>query len=106
MNNSVLGIEQTSTHKIYKIGMLKIKIRDFKNELKNYDLIDKVPFYVKDMIINSTKRFHIFSYSICRSKYKEGRIMSSADKKVSSHQIKNASSASALVTGKNKSIKK
>ena len=85
-----------------------VRIKSFKSnryELKNYDLLDKVPDYVKDMILKSTNRFHLFNYSFCRSKYKEGRVLSFADKKVSLKQIKNVSSASALVTGKNKSIK-
>ena len=59
----------------------------------------------KNMILKSL-RHKIGPVSFSRSKYIEGRIMSKADKKVSIREIKNFSSAKALVTGKNKSLKK
>jgi hypothetical protein len=49
---------------------------------------------------------HFGFVSICPSKYIEGRVMAKADKYVSIRQIKNPSSALALVTGKNKKLKK
>ena len=67
--------------------------------------VDKIPKYIVDSIIKSTNRRTIIKFSLSRSKYPEGRILSKADKKVSRGQIKNLSSATALVTGKNKKIK-
>lgn len=60
----------------------------------------------KKILVCSTNRGKVGNISICRSKYKEGRIMSKVDKDVSFGQIKNISSATALLTGKNKKIKK
>ena len=75
-------------------------------ELKNYDLISNLSDKHKEMLIWSTKRRKIGSVSICKSKFMEGRIMAKADKLVSIHQIRNISSAKALVTGYNKQLKK
>ena len=76
-----------------------------KIELKNVDNYNKLSKEYRDMIINSLNRNRIGVISLSRSKYKEGRIMSKADKKVSHKQIKNISSAKALLTGHNKKIK-
>ena len=73
-----------------------------KFELKNYDLIVNLSDIHKKILVWSTNRGKVEN----RSKYKEGRIMSKADKYVSFGQIKNISSATALLTGKNQKIKK
>ena len=73
-------------------------------ELRNFELFEKIPINLKTEMINSSKRKKIFNLSFTRSKYIEGRIMSKADKKVSFRQIKNLNSATALLTGHNKSI--
>ena len=77
-----------------------------KMELKNFDLIDKLSDQSKKIIIESLNRKKVKNYSVSKSKYKEGKIMSKADKKVSRGQIKNISSLTSLVTGHNKSLKK
>ena len=77
-----------------------------KMELKNFDLINNLSDQNKKLIIESLDRKKIKNYSFSKSKYKEGRIMSKADKKVSRGQIKNISSLTSLVTGHNKSLKK
>lgn len=77
-----------------------------KMELKNFDLIDKLSDQSKKIIIESLNRKKVKNYSVSKSKYKEGKIMSKADKKVSRGQIKNLSSLTSLVTGHNKSLKK
>ena len=76
-----------------------------KIELKNIDNYYKLNNIDKELLINSSKRKRIGVISLSKSKYMEGRIMSKADKKVSIRQIKNLSSAKALLTGKNKTIK-
>ena len=75
-------------------------------EIKNYFQIDKLTDFNKRMIIKSSKRKKIGNISICRSLYKEGRVMSKADKLVSIRQIKNLDSAISLITGYNKKLKK
>ena len=75
-------------------------------ELKNFDLVDKLSEENKKMIIDSLNRHRINKYSFSKSKYKEGKVMSKADKKVSRGQIKNINSLTALVTGHNRSLKK
>lgn len=77
-----------------------------KMELKNFDLINEISKENKKIIIKSLNRNKISKYSFSKSIYKEGRIMSKADKKVSRNQIKNINSLTALVTGHNKSLKK
>lgn len=77
-----------------------------KMELKNFDLIDKLSGQNKKIMMDSLKRKKVKNYSFSKSKYKEGKIMSKADKKVSRGQIKNISSLTSLVTGHNKSLKK
>ena len=77
-----------------------------KMELKNFNLINELSEKNKKIIIKSLNRNKINKYSFSKSIYKEGRIMSKADKKVSRSQIKNINSLTALVTGHNKSLKK
>ena len=77
-----------------------------KRELKNYKLYRELPDDIKKAIYDSTHRDVIGNFSLARSKYMEGRIMSRADKYVSIRQIKNIYDLVSLVTGKNKSLKK
>lgn len=92
--------------------MFPLPVRSFnrekliKIELKNIDSFNKLDTLYQDLIIQSVKRRKIFGLSFSFSKYTEGRIMSSADKKVSRKQIKNFSSFKALFTGHNKSLRK
>ena len=75
-------------------------------ELKNFELLDKIPVHVKRILIKTTNRRKIGKISFSHSLYKEGRIMAKADKYVSTRQIKDISSAMALLTGHNKKILK
>ncbi len=94
-------------HHMYPLPVTRFNEKNFeKCEIRNYDKFIELPDYIKKMIYESCNRGKLFKVSFCRSKYKEGRLMSKADKKVSLHQIKNVSSAISLITGKNKSIKK
>ena len=92
--------------------MFPLPVRSFtkenikKIELKNIDSFNSLDDIYQQMIIDSLKRGKIGGLSFSRSKYKEGRIMSLADRKVSLKQIKNFSSFIALLTGHNKSLKK
>lgn len=94
-------------HHMYPLPVICFKDYDYnKLELRNYDLIVNLSDMHKRILVWSTNRGRIGNISSCRSKYKEGRIMSMADKDVSIGQIENISSAFALVTGKNKKLKK
>ena len=85
---------------------LPVRRIDHKIELKNINNYNKLPDNYKEMIINSLNRKRIGRLSFSRSKYKEGRIMSKADRIVSRHQIKDFSSLKALFTGTNKRLNK
>ena len=84
---------------------LPVRYLNGKTELKNKELYNKLDKEYQLMIIDSLKRKKIGGISFSRSKYMEGRIMAKADRKVSRHQIKDFSSAKALLTGKNKKLK-
>lgn len=93
-------------HHMFPLPVTKVKsLKRNKNELKNFDEVENLPDYIKEAIIESTSRGGLINFSLSRSKYIEGRILSKADKKVSRKEIKNVSSAKALITGKNKKIK-
>ena len=88
-------------HHMFPLGVRVFDKKIDNLELKsNYKIDDK---YI-DMLVKSTKRGRILNYSISRPKYKEGRLVSKCDKKVSFSQIENIHSLTALLTGKNKSI--
>jgi len=73
-------------------------------ELQNFKLLDTFPEYIKAILVKTTNRKKILRVSICRSIYKEGRMMGKADRFVSFRQIRNLSNAMALLTGKNKRL--
>lgn len=77
-----------------------------KNELKNFELVDKLSEKNKQLLIESSNRNRIGLVSLSRSIYPEGIIMCKADKKVSINQIKDWGSAVALVTGHNKTLER
>lgn len=86
-------------HHMYPLPVSKLK--NFASnmvELKNYDLVNNLSDWQKEIIIWSCKSYR-------KSKYLEGRVVSKADKYVSMHQIRDYQSAKALITGKNKKIK-
>ena len=90
---------------IHHMFPLPVRIIDNKKfNIQNKQLFDELPLNIKRMINNSLNRKKLGVISFSRCKYKEGRIMSKADKYVSLKQIKNFQSFKALFTGKNKSI--
>ncbi len=91
-------------HHMFPLPVRRINYKEL--ELNNLALIDNLPSNIKNDIIISSKRKRIKGISFSRSLYKEGKIMSKADKRVSIRQIKNFYSFTSLFTGKNKSIKK
>ena len=75
-------------------------------ELNNYDGYLLLPEEIRKMITNSLQKSKLGTISFRHSQYREGRIMAKADRHVSFHQIKDFSSAKALLTGHNKKIDK
>lgn len=80
-------------------------------ELKNEELLNKIPYKIKNLIIFSSNRGLKYKhFSICRSVFTEGRIMSNADKIVSFGNYKDdinengVDSIIALFTGVNKNL--
>ena len=74
-------------------------------EIQNFAKVKNIDQEYIDMIIKSTNRGKIGNVSIAKPKYKEGMVMSRADKKVSKKQFDSIDSYTALVTGKNKKLK-
>ncbi len=90
-------------------------IDGFDLELKNTEAYDKIPEDLKQMIIESSNRgLKIKHFSLCPSKFKEGRIMSFSDKKVAiiddtieslrKNGFKTFRGITALKTGANKNL--
>ena len=104
-NKNVKKIIDGIVHHMFPFPVLRFKLND-KNliELKNYELLDDIPVKIKKMLVETTNRGKIGKISIARSKYKEGRIMSRADKRVSNRQIEDVRSLLSLCTGKNKNL--
>lgn len=75
-------------------------------ELKNFELVKYMSNQNKGILKVSSNRKKISRVSLDRSKFTEGKIMSTADKIVSMRQFDNINSAMALLTGNNKSLKK
>jgi hypothetical protein len=93
-------------HHMFPLPVSSIKDDKIENiEIENYDLFLKLDDDIRKIILKSIQRKRLSSISLTRSLYKEGRIMSKADKRVALGEIKNFSSAKALLTGKNKKIK-
>ncbi len=94
-------------HHMYPFPVL-VALDDGNNsmELKNYQLYEKLPLNIKKALTDTSCRGKIGNFSIVRSKYKEGRIMSKADKYVAIRQLKCFSDWLALLTGKNKGLTK
>ncbi len=77
-----------------------------KFDLNNYDLLVDFPNEIIEMIVESSKRGRIGRISFASPKYREGKILSKADKIVSAKQIRDLKSMMALLTGKNSSLLK
>lgn len=58
----------------------------------------------EQILRDSTNRFRIGDISLCRSRFKEGRIVSMADKKVTRIHLRNANSLTQAITGRNKNL--
>ena len=86
-----------------QLGFILDKYR-LNVEEKNFDLIKYLSEENKKILIDSSNKNKLGAVSISRSLFPEGRVMSSADKKVAFNQIKDFGSACALITGYNKNL--
>ena len=87
--------------------MYPLPVRAFeldKMELRNNELVSLLDKKYIDYLKESTSRGKIGKYSLSKSIYKEGKLVSKMDKKVSRSQIKDFSSLLSLVTGHNKKL--
>lgn len=90
-------------HHMYPLPVRRID--NYPLELCNQEKFDKLPQKYKDMIKASTNRGKIGHFSLRKSFFLEGIIMSNADKKVAiCEDFKNIDGYIALVNGKNKKI--
>ncbi len=93
-------------HHMYPFPVLSMDNAIVNNrELNNFAEFQKLPDEIKELIYESTNRNKFLGLSWSKCKYKEGIIMSKADKKVTKKELKNVPSILALITGKNKTIK-
>lgn len=92
-------------HHMFPLAVRRIDNTDM--ELNNKEKYDKLPQKYKDMIKLSTDIGKIGHYSLRKSFFIEGRIMSRADKIVAlKKDIGSLNGYLALISGKNKNIKK
>lgn len=92
-------------HHMFPLPVIAFEIdTNNKNELKNFELVNRLSEENIQLLIESSNRNRIGLISFSRSLYPEGRIVSLADKTVSINQIKNWDSVAALVTGHNKTL--
>lgn len=92
-------------HHMFPLAVRAIDNSDM--ELNNKEKYDKLPKKYKDMIKLSTDIGKISHYSLRKSMFIEGRIMSKADKIVAFRKdIGSFNGYLALISGKNKNIKK
>ena len=93
-------------HHMYPLPVVRFQDSKInKLELQNFKNVKNISDEHIDMIIKSTNRGKIGKISFSKPKFKEGRIMSKADKMVSRKQFDNVQSYAALITGKNKKLK-
>ena len=77
-------------------------------ELNNYCSIKKLDGNIKNYLIYTSNKYRLGNICFCRSSFREGRIVSIADKIVSFRNFKNVNfqGLQSLITGKNKNLKK
>lgn len=94
-------------HHMYPLPVRKVEIDENNSmELNNFELVHSIPSEIKELIIWSGNRCVLGNYSISPSLYKEGRVMSQADRFVTRRNLAESSMGGilALVTGKNKHL--
>lgn len=94
-------------HHMFPLPVIVMDNKIINNrELNNFDLFRKLPEDIQNIIFESTSRCRFLNLSWSKTKYLEGKVVSKADKKTSLKQFNNIYGIIALVTGKNKSLRK
>lgn len=94
-------------HHMFPFPVIVMDNRIINNrKLNNFELFKSMPEDIQDLIFESTSRCNFLNLSWSKTKYLEGKIMAKADKKSSLKQFNNLYGIFALVTGKNKSLRK
>lgn len=94
-------------HHMFPLPVQSVNYDNYKDlELKNLQSFENLDKKFKDMIIASTNRRKLGCVSFSGTLYDEGKIMRKADKISSLDNFDSLSGVTALVTGKNRSIKK
>lgn len=90
--------------------MFPFPVRALNNidaELQNQENFEKLSPNIQQIIITSTKRKRIRTIAFSRSKYIEGRIVSSADKKIAlGKELRSFHGILACITGRNPKLQK
>lgn len=89
-------------HHMFPIPVRAIDGKDL--EINNQEKFDNIPINIKKLIIYSSLRYKIGPISLCKSKYKEGKIMSRADKIVFFKKEFTIASLKSFLTGLNKKL--
>lgn len=93
--------------------MYPLPVRSFNDslendtEIKNFDYVKNLSLSSKEFLIQSSNRIKIGPFSVSRSQYKEGLILSKSDRIVSMSNFKNGAnlySLIALLCGYNKNL--
>lgn len=85
--------------------MFPMPVRVYNDKDLELKTDNRVSGTCEQILIKSTHRKRIKNISFCRSKYKEGRIVSKCDKKSTRIHLKNVNSLTQAVTGHNKNTK-
>ncbi len=91
-------------HHMYPFPVRSINKNFEEAELNNLEKSSLLPSNLREIIINSSCRNKIFKISFSKSKFKEGRIISKADTKVSFGKEFSFHNLKASVTGKNPNL--
>ena len=92
-------------HHMYPFPVRAINVNFNESEINNLDKIDFINDEIKNLIIESSISLKKLPISFRRSIYKEGRVMSRADKLISfKKELKSVRALKACITGKNKKL--
>lgn len=84
--------------------MYPLPVRTYNDKDLELKTKEDIKEEYKKILIDVTSRCKIGDISFCKSKYKEGRIVSQCDKIVTRIHFKNVNSLTQAVTGKNKNL--
>lgn len=84
--------------------MYPMPVRAYNNKDMELKTDNKISGELEEILIETSNRCKIGDISFCRSRYKEGRIVSKGDRKSTRIHLKNVNSLTQGITGKNKNL--